>query len=133
MNKYECQPRNIGEPVVKIKEEAKEPMLQFKDKWPYLYDCIDWSRISESNSRMIEELASKAPDFDSVSSGGRGEFYRRAQQDPSVRSVGIRQLSALISPNQDLGCLSPSYKILDVLGGDGVLARAMKDLGFAEK
>jgi len=40
MNKYEGQQRNTGEPVFKIKKETKEPILQLKDKWPRLYDCL---------------------------------------------------------------------------------------------
>jgi ubiquinone/menaquinone biosynthesis C-methylase UbiE len=128
MYNYNDQQHKIGEVKVEIKWEVEEPILKLRDKWPHLYDCIDWSRISESSFRMVEELASKAPDFASVSSGGRGELYRRAQQDPSVRSIGIRRLFEFVGPNQDLASLSPGYKILDVLGGDGVLSRALKNL-----
>ena len=128
MHKYKDQQHKTGEARVEIKGRTEEPILKLKDKWPHLYDCIDWLRISESSFRMVEELASKAADFASVSSGGRGELYRRAQQDPSVRSIGIRRLFEFVSPNQDLASLSHSYKILDVLGGDGVLSRALKNL-----
>ena len=128
MYKYKGQQRKTGVARVKNRAAAEESFLKLRDKWPHLYDCIDWSRISESSFRMVEELASKAADFASVSSGGRGESYRRAQQDPSVRSIGIRQLFEYVSPNRDLASLSPGYKILDVLGGDGVLSRALKNL-----
>lgn len=111
-----------------IEREIAGPILQLKDKWPHLYDCIDLSRVSESNSMMITELALRAFDFTSISNGGRGELYRRAQQDPLVRGVGIRQLFEFVSPDQNLYQLTPEHKILDVLGGDGVVARAINHL-----
>lgn len=105
-----------------------EQLLQMKVKWPHLYDCIDPDRITEDNLLLTSELASKTVDFNSISHGGRGELYIKAQQNPLVRAEGIRKLFELVSPDEDLKKLLPAYKILDVLGGDGVLARAIESL-----
>jgi ubiquinone/menaquinone biosynthesis C-methylase UbiE len=115
---------NLSDPISRL----RTPLLQLKAKWPYLYDCIDSSRISESNYGSIADLASRAVDFASISRGGRGELYRRAQQNPLVRSVGIKRLFEFVSPEGNSKNLSPEYKILDALGGDGVLARAFRHL-----
>jgi len=127
---YICQDqqRKIGNLGIETKAGFEGATLQLKDKWPHLYDCIDWSRISESSFWTLNGLTSKAPDFTSSINGGRGEMYRQAQQDPLVRGVGIRQLFEFVSPDQNLANLTPNHKILDVLGGDGVLARAMKKI-----
>lgn len=101
---------------------------QLKHQWPHFYDCIDPVRISESTCGFITDLAARAFDFDSSMLGGRGEHYRLAQQNPLVRSVGIRQLFSIVSPRRDLRRLGPRHRILDVLGGDGVLARAMEQM-----
>lgn len=101
---------------------------QLKNQWPHFYDCIDPVRISESNCGFINDLAARVFDFDSPMLGGRGDSYRLAQQNTLVRSVGIRQLFSLVSPDRDLRRLGPRHKILDVLGGDGLLARAMQQM-----
>ncbi|HVG17468.1 MAG TPA: methyltransferase domain-containing protein, partial [Blastocatellia bacterium] len=90
--------------------------------------CIDISRISEGDRPFISNQIRKPFDFESISQGGRGEMYRRAQQDPLVRATGIKNLFRLVSPDRDLEKLSPQFTILDVLGGDGVLARAMQQV-----
>jgi ubiquinone/menaquinone biosynthesis C-methylase UbiE len=105
-----------------------EQLSQIKDRWPQHFDCIDPSRISEESSFFTTQLAIRTADFNSMVEGGRGELYRRAQQNPLIRAVGIRQLFKLASPGRRLESLTPSHKILDVLGGDGVLARAMQQM-----
>lgn len=62
-------------------------------------------------------------DFEDAAGGGRGESYRSAQRDPTVRLHGIRQLLALAAP---AGGWRPGDVLLDVLGGDGTLARAVR-------
>jgi SAM-dependent methyltransferase len=105
-----------------------EQLSQIKARWPQHFDCIDPSRISEESSFFTTELATRTADFNSMVEGGRGELYRRAQQNPLIRAAGIRQLFELASPGRRLESLTPSHKILDVLGGDGVLARAMQQM-----
>jgi len=108
--------------------EFIKQMSRLRSEWPELYACIDPARLSEENSARMSRLSSKAFDFDSIAQGGRGEFYRQAQLNPLVRTVGILRLFELASFNRDLKTLSPSYKILDVLGGDGVLTRAINQI-----
>lgn len=107
-----------------------EQLAEIKMQWPQFYDCIDVERLSEENFFFITELAAGTIDFHSTLEGGRGELYREAQRNPLIRIVGIRQLFELISPSRELSSLTPQHKILDVLGGDGVLARAMQHLAI---
>jgi hypothetical protein len=106
----------------------KEELLYLQTNWPHLYKCIDEERISKFSCLLTADLASRMVDFDSIAQGGRGEMYRKAQQNPMVRNVGIQRLFELVSPGHDIGNLSASYRILDALGGDGVLARAMQEM-----
>ncbi|MFI7421281.1 class I SAM-dependent methyltransferase [Nonomuraea sp. NPDC049684] len=64
-------------------------------------------------------LAATSSEFDS-DRDGRGDSYRRAQQDALVRWTGIRALLGLLAPDPAAG---PPL-LLDVLGGDGTVARA---------
>src|SRR5436305_4006493 len=96
---------------------------------PDLCSTIDLTRIMENDCPLsIPAATSRVFDFESVAQGGRGELYRSAQQNPLVRIVGIRQVFTLAAQGHDLANLSPKYKILDVLGGDGTLARALSTL-----
>jgi ubiquinone/menaquinone biosynthesis C-methylase UbiE len=122
------QLENEGGIPTGVKDKLAEQLSQIKVRWPQHYDCIDPARISDESSFFITELATHCLDFNSMVEGGRGELYRRAQQNPLIRAVGIRQLFELVSPGHDLGNLTPGHKILDVLGGDGVLARAMQQM-----
>jgi SAM-dependent methyltransferase len=65
------------------------------------------------------------PDFEDACGGGRGDSYREAQRDPTVRLHGIRQLFALAAPDGRLRSWRPQHVVLDMLGGDGTLARAV--------
>lgn len=108
-----------------------EHIRELSVRWPQFYNCIDPAKLSDGNCRMIRELAARMIDFDTTLQGGRGDWYRQAQQNPLIRSVGIKGLFALVSPGQNLSNLTPQHRILDVLGGDGVLARAMPELTSA--
>lgn len=79
-----------------------------------------------NSSKVIKAMNKAISDFEGHRKGGRGDYYREAQKDPSVRIMGISQILQLAIQNQNIKHLSPTYKILDVLGGDGVLARAFK-------
>ncbi len=102
-----------------------EQLLWIKSSWPQFYNDIDPARVSDAYCYFITELITRAVDFDSTTEGGRGELYRHAQHDPLIRAVGIRQLFELVSPGGDLSSYTPHHKVLDVLGGDGVLTRAL--------
>jgi ubiquinone/menaquinone biosynthesis C-methylase UbiE len=57
---------------------------------------------------------------------GRGDSYRRAQVDPGVRSHGIMRLLELVAGDTPMAELPPGFTVLDVLGGDGVVARLVE-------
>lgn len=99
--------------------------LQFmSNKYPEFYKTFWFER--PNSFKVIKEMNKAISDFEGRKKGGRGDYYRKAQKDPSVRIMGISQILQLAIQNQDIKKLSPAYKILDVLGGDGVLARALK-------
>jgi SAM-dependent methyltransferase len=101
-----------------------EQLELLKTRFPELYACIDRDRlISVDPMPLVEEV-----DFAPTLQGGRGDYYRLAQRNPLIRAIGIRQLFSLVSPGHDLNNLTPAHKILDMLGGDGVLTRALAQL-----
>ena len=93
-----------------------------------LHDLLDSSRI-RSVARTEAMLAgSAATDFDGAERNGRGDEYRRSQRDPSVRSVGIRTIFGLALGDHAGGASLDDAIVLDMLGGDGTLARAFSTL-----
>ncbi|MFI6924181.1 class I SAM-dependent methyltransferase [Nonomuraea spiralis] len=84
---------------------------------PQLHAVLDFERPGAA--RALGVLAATSSEFDS-DRGGRGDSYRRAQQDALVRWTGIRALLGLLAPDPAAG---PPL-LLDVLGGDGTVARA---------
>src|SRR6185369_14981967 len=111
-----------------VRDEFGLQLTHMQSRWPDLYGCIDPARLTAGSGARLSSLASRAFDFGPIAEGGRGESYRLAQLNPQVRGVGIRELFRLVSHSEDLSTLSPAYKILDVLGGDGVLTRAINNI-----
>ena len=85
---------------------------------PRLYAVLDLDRPGTADTLAV--LAATSSEFDS-DRDGRGDSYRRAQQDSLVRWTGIRALLGLAAPVSPAG----APLVLDVLGGDGTLARAV--------
>lgn len=71
-------------------------------------------------AEMLARLRSSNNEFES-DAAGRGDSYRRAQQDLDVRGTGIGQLLDVAHGGCAWG--GDDVKILDVLGGDGLIAR----------
>jgi ubiquinone/menaquinone biosynthesis C-methylase UbiE len=86
---------------------------------PILECVLDFSRPETYDA--IESLVSTTTEFDSDETG-RGDSYRRAQENATVRWTGAQQLLRLCIPHMS----SRDAVVLDVLGGDGTLARAVK-------
>lgn len=82
--------------------------------------------INEMNSRGLT-------DFEGKEKGGRGDSYRKAQINTSVRIVGIKKILQLAAQNRDIQKLPSNYKILDVLGGDGTIAKVFNLLQGKKK
>lgn len=96
-------------------------LANLRDRAPDLFDLIDSEKIRVRQSRIPDVPM----DFEPSHSGGRGDSYRTAQEDPTIRLVGIRELLTLASPGFDLSRCSSNDVFLDVLGGDGTIARAV--------
>lgn len=117
-----------------MQNEADHPLLErqlaqlqlLQRQFYDLYCCVDLGR-----ARALSELWQSNPavasqaDFEDEQVGGRGHSYRDAQRNPLVRAAGIKQLFTLASPTGRLPDLSPRHRLLDVLGGDGTLTRAL--------
>jgi SAM-dependent methyltransferase len=85
---------------------------------PLLGPVLDFGR--PGGEKALSALMATTTEFDSDDTG-RGDSYRRAQKDSSVRWRGMRQLLELAcSPDPAGQCT-----VLDVLGGDGTIARAV--------
>lgn len=110
------------------KPSLVERLAEVRERWPDFFECIDLARVSESSCNLIVAMARSALDFNSIAGGGRGESYRLAQINPMIRSTGISRLFKLIRPEGGTKEFTPQHKVLDVLGGDGVLARAINQM-----
>jgi ubiquinone/menaquinone biosynthesis C-methylase UbiE len=84
---------------------------------PQLHSMLEFGR--PGTAEALDRLAATSSEFDS-DDGGRGDSYRRAQQDALVRWTGIRALLGLAAPDPS----AEPVLVLDVLGGDGTLVRA---------
>lgn len=85
---------------------------------PQLHPVLDFQR--PGCSEALDRLVAASSEFDS-DHNGRGDSYRRAQRDPLVRWTGIRTLLEFAVPDTS----GEAPLVLDVLGGDGTLARAV--------
>jgi aminoglycoside phosphotransferase (APT) family kinase protein/SAM-dependent methyltransferase len=91
--------------------------------YPEFAKCIDPDRL-EYASRVADDLMEGGDEFGSSSVGSRGSSYRRAQLVASTRKVGINGLLAMFAPSEVAGRRS---RILDALGGDGLIARIVQN------
>jgi SAM-dependent methyltransferase len=107
---------------------ATDPLAHLASRSPALHACVDPARVAAARRDELDGRIPLAVDFEEEAVGGRGNLYRRAQADPTARIIGIRTLFALVSPTGSLEGLSPDVTVLDVLGGDGTLARAIETL-----
>lgn len=76
-------------------------------------------------SKIIREMNKNSVDFEGAEKGGRGDSYRQSQTNITVRLTGILQIIEYITQVKDPHKLPDTFRILDVLGGDGTLIRAI--------
>jgi len=121
------EPPDPGNSTVQVKalRAVTDPLAHLASRAPALHACVDPARVADTSREELDGGIALAIDFEEEAVGGRGNLYRRAQADPTTRLTGIRTLFALVSPTGSLEGLSPDVKVLDVLGGDGTLARAL--------
>jgi ubiquinone/menaquinone biosynthesis C-methylase UbiE len=93
-------------------------------RFPQFFDTLwlDRAGIDEA----IHFMNTGPADFESNQGGGRGNSYQKAQQNPLVRSTGITKLIDLALKQDGTRRPSAAPKILDILGGDGTIARALQ-------
>ncbi|GCD32724.1 SAM-dependent methyltransferase [Streptomyces chrestomyceticus JCM 4735] len=98
-----------------------------REQYPQLYAELDFGR--DGAQQALKALAQVFNEFETDDRrNGRGDSYRRAQQHIAVRMTGIRKLFELAGGVQDLRDLSPTWRALDLLAGDGLLTRALRVL-----
>jgi SAM-dependent methyltransferase len=99
-----------------------DPLLvDLRRRAPELYQLVDPAKAAAGQPAV-------PVDFEPGHAGGRGDSYREAQRDPNVRASGILGLFTLASPAGALDSWRSTDVVLDVLGGDGTLARAIGGL-----
>lgn len=91
---------------------------------PMLEALLDFDR--PGSFEALSALSVTRTEFDSDQTG-RGDTYRTAQTDVSVRWTGMRQLLSLCGLDRPRGHMV----LLDVLGGNGTIARAIHQYGEA--
>lgn len=117
--------RTLPELAVSARESAYLPTMtldtyrrRIAEADPLLSSLLDFERPGAEAA--LRALADTVTEFDSDGTG-RGDSYRRAQRSTMVRWTGMRQLLRLASPPAPSG----AGTLLDVLGGDGTIARAV--------
>jgi SAM-dependent methyltransferase len=100
---------------------AADYLSECRLKHPALYARLSLDRIL-ANSEIFQKLDSMSTTFEGADKGGRGDAYRQTQvRYPLARTVGIKALFDILMPAG-----GPDKYILDVLGGNGTLTRAMR-------
>ncbi|MFC9909607.1 class I SAM-dependent methyltransferase [Streptomyces sp. NPDC059862] len=99
----------------------EEYALRVRDQHPLLSALLDYERPGTRGA--LDALAATVTEFDTDETG-RGDSYRSAQRDCGVRWTGARQLLRLCMPDA-----TSEGVVLDVLGGDGLLTRALRTHG----
>lgn len=94
---------------------------------PWLYDMIDLSRLTYSYvDSFVAGLEAASWEFEDLKDGGRGSAYNYAQKAIENRKVGMSSLVDWFTDGLD-DDRTQSLKILDVLAGDGTIARFIDD------
>lgn len=76
-------------------------------------------------AEVLRKMVDAANEFETDAGAGRGDSYRHAQRVTAARLTGIRTLFGLALGDQELRCIPFGWRLLDVLGGDGLIARAL--------
>lgn len=107
-------------PGMTLEEYADLARRQF----PELADALWLDRPGAESALRI--LANGENEFEDDGGVGRGESYRRAQQRRMVRSRGMRSLFAMAAGVDTPAEIPRDWRLLDVLGGDGLLAYVLR-------
>ncbi|MGY8669155.1 methyltransferase domain-containing protein [Bradyrhizobium sp. UFLA05-109] len=91
-----------------------------------LFDLLSRERCRDGEEH-VAEMKVNSWEFEGEKAGGRGLAYNSAQKSADNRKVGMITLLRCFSPSLEVP--GQGFRILDVLGGDGTLARFCKTLG----
>jgi SAM-dependent methyltransferase len=95
-------------------------------EFPGLADTLWFER--EGAIAELSALCESVNEFESNDQRGRGVSYRRAQRHAMVREQGIRSLCALAADVPSIEAIPCAWTMLDVLGGDGLIAKVVRTL-----
>jgi SAM-dependent methyltransferase len=111
--------RTRNDEVAEAREAMAARLARLEQIDPDMHARADVERaLCDDHLRALVDLQQQVLDFATSAEGGRGDLYRRAQQDTLVRGTGILSL---------LGCagVGGGDRLLDVLGGDGLVRRVV--------
>lgn len=110
-------------------QPARQLLKVLRRDWPDIFDLVDPKRISSPEyADALRRSSVNALDFESASDGGRGESYRFAQRASQTRAVGIVDLFREFDGQEGPLNFDRSCRILDVLGGDGLVTRCLGEI-----
>lgn len=95
-------------------------------KHPHLCAVLDMRRL-DALDRHVAEMDRISWEFEDEFIGGRGSAYNNAQKAADNRKIGMMNLLRCFSPAFDV-IPAEEFKLLDVLGGDGTIARFCRSL-----
>lgn len=98
----------------------------FRRKHPMFASVLQFDR--DGATAALDRLLRERNEFETDANGGRGQSYRRAQRATTARLTGIRTLLRMLTGTTELSMLPPGIRLLDVLGGDGLVTRALRVL-----
>jgi ubiquinone/menaquinone biosynthesis C-methylase UbiE len=97
-----------------------------RQRHPDLHELLSPERCCHAE-RTVAAINMTSYEFDDEDVGGRGVAYNAAQRSSDNRQVGMTALLKCFSASSEVP--GQSFKILDVLGGDGTFARLCRTLG----
>jgi ubiquinone/menaquinone biosynthesis C-methylase UbiE len=110
--------------MIPVDQRHQARMLAFlrrlKRDHPGCHALVDTARVDVAIREVEARLLTGASEFSDEADGGRGGSYRQAQRMTFARARGARALLHLFA---DRRSAADPLVVLDVLGGDGLVAR----------
>jgi ubiquinone/menaquinone biosynthesis C-methylase UbiE len=108
----------------------KDYLKEIRRSYPGLYELLEPKRIEAGAiEKYIADMDSVSWEFEDKDVGGRGVAYIHSQENFDNRKVGMETLIKCFSPSCD-EMPGPDFRILDVLGGGGAVARFLSTLAI---
>jgi len=96
------------------------------ERFPAVVDLLAPERIADADT--LRRTFVENNEFERDDTAGRGDSYRLAQREATVRQTGMVTLARLALGVAADAPLPNGHKMLDVLGGDGAIARVLRTL-----